>query len=342
MTPGVRSVGPPALAAAALGCLGGLTAGVVLTVLAPADGPAGQTLLGRIPLSWGLSGARAVLDAAGVAAVGLTLLPLLASGARPRESGPALVAARRSSVVVGAGWAATAAVLLWLQVADAVGAPPLDLPAQRVGDYLGAAVAGRAVVVAGLCGLAVAIVGALGTGRVPGAPAAVPAGLPLVAAVLGVLALPVTGHAATATMHELAVLAVAVHVAAAAAWVGGLGAVAWLASSRRELLAATLPRYSQLATACLVAVLVTGVLGAALRLPSASTLLSTSYGWILLGKTGGLLVVGLLGARARNRLLRAVAARRPVQLAGWLAVELALMGAVIGLASVLAGTAPPT
>lgn len=328
--------------AAALGCLGGLTAGVVLTVLAPADGPAGQALLGRIPLGWGLSGARAVLDAAGVAAVGLTLLPLLAGGARPRESGPALATARRASIVAGAVWAATAAAVLWLQVADAIGASPLDVPARRVGDYLGAAVAGRAVVVAGLCGLAVAIAGALASRPSRGIIPAIPAGLPLVPALLGVLALPVTGHAATAPVHELAVIAVAVHVAAAAAWVGGLGAVAWLAAPRRELLAATLPRYSRLATACLVAVAGTGVLGAALRLPSGATLLSTSYGWMLLGKVAGVVTLGLLGARVRTRLLPAVAARKPVRLAGWLAVELAVMGTVIGLASVLAGTAPPS
>ncbi|MFN2494490.1 MAG: copper resistance D family protein [Pseudonocardiaceae bacterium] len=328
-----RRVGPPVLAAATVGGLGGLGAGWMLVLLAPADGPAAPVLLGG-----GLLAARAVLDASGVAAVGLTLLPLLLRDARPRESGPALAIAHRGSVVAGAGWAAAAALLLWLQVAVATSTSPLDVPARRVGDYLGAAVAGRALVVAGLCGLAVAITGALATRR----PALVPAGLPAVPAVLGMLALPVTGHAATAPVHELAVIAVAVHVAAAAAWVGGLGALAWLASPRRELLAATLPRYSRLATACLVAVAVSGVAGAALRLPSTAALLGTSYGWMVLGKGIGLLMVGLLGGRARARLLPAVAARRPVRLTGWLAAELAVMGAVIGLASVLAGTAPPT
>jgi putative copper resistance protein D len=162
-----------------------------------------------------------------------------------------------------------------------------------------------------------------------------------VPAFLGVLALPVTGHAATAPAHDLAVLAVAVHVAAAAAWFGGLGAVAWLASPRRELLAATLPGYSRLATACLVAVTVTGVLGAVLRLPSAVALVDTSYGWILLGKALGLLTLGLLGARARSRLLPVSRARRTARLGGWITAELITMGTVIGLAAVLAGTAPP-
>lgn len=327
-----RGAGPSALAAAAVGAPAGLGLGLLLTLLAPADGPAGWILP-----TWGLPAARLAFDAAGVVTVGLTLPPLLLRGARPREAAAALSTAHRGSVVAGAAWAGAAVLLLWLEVAAATGTSPLEVPVGRVGDYLGAAVAGRALVVAGLCGLAVATAAVLAARR----PDLVPPGLPPVPAMLGVLALPVTGHAATASVHELAVLAVAVHVAAAAAWVGGLGAAIWLAAPRRELLAATLPRYSQLATVCLITVATTGVLGAVLRLPSPAALLGTSYGWMLLGKGVGVVTLGLLGARARTRLLPAVQARRPVQLTGWLAIELAVMGAVIGLAAVLAGSVAP-
>lgn len=294
----------------------------------------GSDLTGWGLTGWDLAAARLVFDVAGVVTVGMTLLPLLCSGARAREVRPALATAHRGAVLAGAIWTAAAGLLLWLRVADATGVSPLQVPVHRVGDYLGAAVAGQALVVAGLCGLAVATSGALGGAR----PALVPAGLPAVPAGLGVLALPVTGHAATAPVHELAVIAVAVHVTAAAAWAGGLAALGWLGSPRRELLATTLPRYSLLATGCLLAVTATGLLNAALRVPSAAALLSTPYGWLLLGKSLGLVALGLLGARARARLLPAVAARRPVKLTGWLTVELAVMGVVIGLASVLAGT----
>jgi putative copper resistance protein D len=286
---------------------------------------------------WLLPAARAVFDATGVGAVGLTLLPLLIGGARPREAARARTTAHRALVVAGAGWASAAALMLWLQVADATGTAPLAVPVRRMGDYLGAAVGGRALVVAAVCGLGVAAAGALAARR----RGSVPDGLLPVPALVGVLALPVTGHAATAPAHDLAVLALAVHVAAAACWVGALGATAWLAAPRRELLAATLPRYSPLATACLVAVTATGVLGAALRLPSPAALVHTSYGWLLLGKGAGVLVLGLLGAHARTRLLPAVQARRSAPLAGWLPAELVTMGAVVGLAAVLAGSAPP-
>lgn len=341
-----RGVRPAVLIAATAGCLAGVGAGGLLAVLAPAGGgpvlPGGTTLPGGTVLSWALPVARLMFDAAGVVTVGLTLLPLLVYGTRPRETAAALTTARHGVVVAGAVWAGAAMLLLWLQVAAAIGTTPLDVPAARVGDYLGAAVAGRALVVAGLCGLTAAVTGAL-AGRFP---ATISPGLPPVPAVLGVLALPVTGHAATAPVHELAVIAVAVHVAAAAGWVGGLGALVWLATPGRqppgrELLAATLPRYSRLAGVCLIAVAASGVLGAALRLPSATALLGTPYGWLLLGKSIGVGVLGLLGARARTRLLPAVRARRAVPLTGWLAVELAVMGAVIGLASMLANTVPP-
>lgn len=325
------------LGAAVLGCLTGLVTGMFLIWLAPSDGPAGPAGLTWIPLDTGLATARALFDVAGVATVGLTLVPLLLRGARPRDGDPVLVRARRAVIVVGAGWAVAAGLLCWLHVAVALNTRPLDVPIQRFGDYLGAAVAGRALVVAGLCGLAVAVAGAVAARR----PERVPVGIPAVLAMLGVLALPATGHAATAPVHDVAVLAVAVHVVAAAAWIGGLGALAWLVFSRRELLAGVLPRYSRLATTCLVAVAATGVLGATLRLPSTVALLSTSYGAMVLGKGIGVVALGLLGARARFRLLPEVAARRTARPIGWLTVELALMGAVLGLASVLAQTTPP-
>lgn len=346
-----RGARPVALIAAAAGCLAGAGVGGVLALLAPTDGgpvlPGGPPLPGGRVLTWALPVTRLMFDAAGVATVGLALLPLLLHGARPREAATALGTAQRGILVAGAAWAGAAMLLLWLQVAAAIGTTPLGVPAARVIDYLGAAVAGRALVVAGLCGLAAAVTGVL-AGRHPGV---LSPGLPPVPAVLGVLALPVSGHAASAPVHDLAVITVAVHVAAAAGWVGGLGALVWLIAPRRqlpdrrlpsrELLAATLPKYSRLAGFCLIAVAATGVLGAVLRLPSAAALLGTSYGWMLLGKTAGVGALGLLGAHARTRLLPAVQARRTVPLTGWLALELAVMGAVIGLASMLAATVPP-
>ena len=66
----------------------------------------------------------------------------------------------------------------------------------------------------------------------------------------------VTGHASSLASHEVAVTTVALHVAAASLWVGGLGALIVLLGRRRELLAVALPRFSTLAGACLAVVTV--------------------------------------------------------------------------------------
>ena len=320
-------------AAAVAGLLVGLVVGMAVT---GADGPAtGSTL------RWGLPAARAVLDAAGVVAVGSGTVGLLLSGVR--RAGDVLTTLRRGAVVVGTGWAVAALVVLWLQVAQATGQEPRAVRADRFGDYVQAVAAGRALLVAASCGLTVALMAAVALRR----PSAVPVGLPVVPAVLGVLVLPISGHAVTGHAHGVAVHAVAVHVAAVSVWVGGFTVLVAVLLPHRELLAATLPRFSRLAAGCLVVVAVTGLLTATLQVdptggPTAVALITSSYGALLFAKTVGVLALAALGGWARRRLLPAVAARRPVGVAGWIGVELAVMGAVLGLAAVLAGSAPPT
>ena len=60
----------------------------------------------------------------------------------------------------------------------------------------------------------------------------------------------VTGHAGTSADHQLAVVTVALHVAAAALWVGGLGALVVVLARHRALLDGVLPRFSPLAGVC--------------------------------------------------------------------------------------------
>ena len=69
----------------------------------------------------------------------------------------------------------------------------------------------------------------------------------LVIALLGMLTPGVTGHASSSASHEVAVTTVALHVAAASLWVGGLAGILVLLGQRRELLQVALPRFSTLA-----------------------------------------------------------------------------------------------
>lgn len=324
---GVR-VGVVALA------LVGLICGVAVAraAIGPAPGPADGTAI-----RWGLPPVRALYDALGITAVGLCVLTLLLPTGGRRAAAARISTAR---AIIGAGvlWTAAALVVLWLQVAQATGMGPMEVPASRFDDYIESAAAGRALLVAGCAGLAFAATGVvtiLRPGSVSPALAAVPAGL-------GVLALPVTGHASTADAHEAAVLGVGVHIVAAAVWVGGLGATATLLGRQRELLVTVLPRYSRLAVGCLLVVIGTGLLSAVLRLPDIGSLVDTGYGAVVLGKASGAIVLAVLGVRARLRLLPDVLARRPRATVAWLAVEVTVMAIVVGLAAVLAASAPPT
>jgi copper resistance protein D len=144
----------------------------------------------------------------------------------------------------------------------------------------------------------------------------------------------VTGHASSAPDHQLAVVTAALHVGAAALWVGGLGAVLALAAPHRRLLDVVLPRFSLLATGCVIAVAVTGLLNAQVRLESWGALLTTGYGRLVVAKSVALVLVAALGGLARRRL---VTGRTPVL--RWAGLEVALMAVTLGLAAALTQSA---
>ena len=154
-------------------------------------------------------------------------------------------------------------------------------------------------------------------------------------ALLGMLTPGVTGHASSSASHEVAVTTVALHVAAASLWVGGLGALLVLLGRRRELLARALPRFSLLAGFCLVTVTVSGLLTAQVRLGSWAALFLTGYGALVIAKTGALALLGLLGLLTRRRM---AAGRVPVL--RWAGIEVVLMAVTLGLAAALSQTSP--
>jgi copper transport protein len=124
-----------------------------------------------------------------------------------------------------------------------------------------------------------------------------------------------SGHAAS--LGAAATLSMSAHILAAGLWVGGLIVLALVLPGveRRDQLA-TLARFGRLAVASVAVLLVTGLYSAGLQVASADALLSTTYGWSLIGKlavlavTGGLGLLGLLAVRRSRpslRLLRAEA-----------------------------------
>lgn len=283
-----------------------------------------------------LPGLRMVVDGAGIATVGVALLLILLAGTEDVEH---RVAARatRLGVAAGAVWCAAALLAIWLQAADAAGIDPFRVRASTVVGYAGSIDAARGLLLS-------AAAGAVFVGLALGRRSALerwPEAAGLVA-VAGLLAGPVTGHAGTHDDGGLSLVLIVVHVAASAAWVGGLGAMLAVLARRRDVLAAVLPRFSALAGACIVAVTISGAATALVQIPAPADLLATGYGRLVLVKVACLAGLGLLGWRARRE-LRHRAAVTTVRGAGMsmsrlLVLEVTLMAVTIGAAAALAST----
>ncbi|MFE6225023.1 cytochrome c oxidase assembly protein [Streptomyces sp. NPDC057854] len=245
--------------------------------------------------------------------------------------------ARPSAVLTGTGLLAVAVTAGTLGVlgggtapvpgiADAGALTDRGLPVARVAADAASAAAGVAALVA---------TAGLGVTTVRWARAV------LVLAVAGVLPPAFTGHAAGAANHDAAVTALALHVAGVALWTGGLAFLVVAALRREDGLAVAARRFSVLAGGAFLAVAASGAVGAVVRLPSWSALLTTAYGVLVTVKLGALLVLGACGRWHRRRTLAALAAggRRPfLRLVGG---EVLLMGAATGLAVGLSRTPPP-
>jgi copper transport protein len=144
-----------------------------------------------------------------------------------------------------------------------------------------------------------------------------------------VLAVPtLLGHAvARGPSHLLSVPSDLLHLAGAAAWIGGVVALVFFvpASSR----GAAIRRFAPLAAGAVVVIAVTGVLRAIGELRSVSQLWSTSYGQSLLVKSALFLIVVAVAALARGR-----PGRRSI------GVEAVILLAVVATVGVLTGLRP--
>ncbi|WP_404434864.1 bifunctional copper resistance protein CopD/cytochrome c oxidase assembly protein [Microbacterium lacus] len=151
------------------------------------------------------------------------------------------------------------------------------------------------------------------------------------------------GHSGEEADHNSAVVALVLHIIAAAAWLGGLLLMVFIRPivSRTEG-AAALARYSSIALAAFVVVAISGTVRAAVGLRGFEALFSP-YGVILIVKIVALIAIGVLGAWYRQRLIARMTEDAPAR-RFWslVAFELALMGIAFGAAAALARTPPPS
>ncbi|MFF0131764.1 cytochrome c oxidase assembly protein [Streptomyces mirabilis] len=284
--------------------------------------------------AWGLPVARTLADAAAVATIGALLLVvvLLPGGKR-------LSAARLRylnwAAVVAALWVVASIAALIFTLSDLFAQPVGDIASPAVlADFVTTDAQGRsyALMAAAAAVIATFCVG-IGTARW--------ARLALLVALAGLLPPVFTGHSSAAGNHDAAVTSLALHLVGVAVWVGGLAFVVVVAARREDQAADAARRFSPLAAWALLAVAASGIVNAAVRLPSVGDVFTSPYGLMVLGKAMALAVLGGIGWWHRRRTLPALkegSRRGFVRLA---AGELLLMAATVGLAVGLSRTPAP-
>jgi putative copper resistance protein D len=161
-------------------------------------------------------------------------------------------------------------------------------------------------------------------------------------AVVTLFPLALTGHSSAGGSHDLGTNSLFIHLVAGAVWAGGLLALLAHAIRGGEHADLAARRFSTIALWCFVAMAVSGVVNALVRI-RLEDLNHTSYGWLVIGKAVALCILGVLGWQQRRRGVAALQAdpdaRGPlIRLA---LIEAGVFGLTFGIAVALGRTPPP-
>jgi putative copper resistance protein D len=270
---------------------------------------------------------RAAADVSAVVTLGLAAVPMLDID---RYRGELIRRATGPLTIASALWLVAELLRLGVEAAQAAAVPLSRLGVHTAVDFALHTTPGRSgllsAVAAGV--VCVAVAAAPRTASTNVAVAGI--------AAAGVAARPLTGHLSESALGGMAVAA---HTLAAALWCGALAALV-LTVEHRGQWARVLPRFSQLSLACVAALLVGGVLGAAVALESPIELYATGYGRLLSAKVVVTVLLMLLAYRNRTMWLPAARAHRATAVVSRsrALVELALMAIALTLAAALAVT----
>ncbi len=162
-----------------------------------------------------------------------------------------------------------------------------------------------------------------------------------VCAAIGLLSLvPValSGHAAGTASHAMAVNSLGLHLVGISIWLGGLVAIVFAYKAQPAL--DMVKRYSSLALAGFGLVIVSGFASAQIRIGTIENLFGTGYGQLVILKTITFILLGVIGAMHRKKLLAGLesSAKKFWQL---VSVEFVIFGIAIGLGTALARTENP-
>ncbi len=163
----------------------------------------------------------------------------------------------------------------------------------------------------------------------------------MIAAITGLLPQALSGHASGSADHDVAVDTMIFHLVGISLWIGGLLAFLGLVRQNVGNLPVIARRYSSLALVAFIAVGISGIANAWIRLTYISDLWSTAYGRLVVLKAVALITLGLIGYAHRRRSLPAIARGKRRPLVRLATVEVLIMGATVGVAAALGRTAPP-
>ncbi|WP_145743518.1 cytochrome c oxidase assembly protein [Saccharopolyspora dendranthemae] len=339
-----ESVAEPNSRRSASGTVGVLvfTAGVLAALIAAAltalSAGANYALLG-LPdpgpvTQYGLPVVRVIAETGAVVTIGSLLLA--AFGIPASRSGALL--ADGYAAVRAAGWGASAwfvgaALMVPFICADATGRPVNDvLSAEVMFGLIDALEEAKAWALTALIAFLVAVACRI----------VLSWGWTVVTFALGLAGLmPViaTGHSASGGAHDIATNSLLFHLVAAVLWVGGLIALIAHAARGGAHLPLVARRFSVIALISWVAMALSGVINALVRV-SPEQLFGSTYGLLVLLKIAGLLVLGVFGYLQRNKAV----ARLEEGSSGLLrlgALEVLIMFATLGVAVALGRTPPP-
>ena len=283
---------------------------------------------------WGLPAATLVVNLSAAGMVGALVVALFTLRAGEREFDVALDTASISAALFTVAAAATGFLTFVNTFNPAIGIGP-EFGAQ-LGRYLIETESGRTWLLTTVLGAALTVLTFAVRSWTPTL-------LVAIVAIAAMVPMGTQGHSGEEANHNAAVMALVLHIIAAAVWLGGLLLMVVIRPALdRARLTVVLTRYSSIALASFVVVAISGTVRAVVGVGAWNNLL-TPYGGILLVKVAALLALGVLGAWYRVRLIGRLrtddASRRFWSL---IALELAFMGLASGAAAALGRTAPPT
>jgi putative copper export protein len=281
--------------------------------------------------AWGLPMVRLVVDLSAVGTVGMLLTGILLPN-QDGELGDVARRSLRSAALLGLVWSVATVVMLLFTWSDVTGLRFSELPYSKVasGGVDSFPEASPYLICAVLALLIAA--GASSVQTTKGAVALV------ILSGYNLLPLTTTGHA----QHDrIIAYALTVHVVAVTLWVGGLAGLLIHVRRSLDLLAVAVPRFSNLALVCFIAVGASGVTMAWVNVGALDKLWGTGYGWLVVCKATALASLGVFGWWHRRRTVPAVQQRRRGAFIRLAAAEVLVMVTTIALAVALSRSPTP-